>query len=89
MVHFGTDFNLLSIFTDQQIENYVDTFNEIDTNGNGFIEFGELNQYVIDHLPADSEFTTEQLQETFDLIDTNHNGVLKLDEFFTFLVGRK
>jgi Ca2+-binding EF-hand superfamily protein len=88
MIHFDTDFNLLSVFTDYQIENYIDTFNSIDTNNNGVIEFEELYQYVINNIQSDVEFDSSKLKEVFDLIDTNHNGVLELDEFSSFLMKK-
>lgn len=54
----------------------IELFKRIDTNGNRFIEYDELNEFLRNY-----EFTDDEIEEIKSLIDANQDGKIDLEEF--------
>jgi Ca2+-binding EF-hand superfamily protein len=72
--------------TDPVLDDIRATFDRIDENGNGSIEFEEFTGLMLklDHTRASSD-----LRAQFDAIDTNRDGRVSFDEFHRWCsIGR-
>ncbi|KAK7109899.1 calmodulin-like protein 5 [Littorina saxatilis] len=63
-------------------EQYMRVFNELDTDGNGWLSREEIGQWL---KRAGYSLSETQIESVFRMIDKNSDGKITLDEFYTFM----
>ena len=57
-------------------------FNELDKNGDGYLDFKELEALLKKGNPS---FTTAEVRQLYDQCDTNHDGKVEFKEFLAYI----
>lgn len=64
----------------------IETFNELDADNDGKLDFGELSQ-LLARLGDPSDVTEEKVRELREILDANHNNTIEIHEFTSWYIG--
>ena len=71
-------------FTEEQIAQYKDAFNQLDVDGNGVINVEELGTAM---KSIGKDTSEENLQTMITLVDKDGDGKIDFDEFLIMIAG--
>ena len=71
-------------FTQDEIQEYVSQFKEIDEDGNGTLDKNEMTE-LMKSLGMEEAATPDKVQALIDEVDQDGDGVVNLSEFFTMM----
>ena len=81
----------MAVLSKKAIENGKRMFQQADTDGSGFIEWGELKAILtkIAEVEGFDPPTDEQVNQRMKVVDTSGDGKISLSEFLSFLEAMK